>query len=641
MEPRRWGAQQRTLREALRAATRVEDGGPRAPEEAGRAVPLVSVIVVCWNAADVLARCLDQLLAQDYAAYEVIVVDDGSDDATLEIAREARGEVTIVSSPRNRGCPHARNLGVLRARGELVAFVDADGFAAPDWLSRIVEAFASDMTIGGVASTVFFDANPLVINGAGGVVNRQGWAADLSMSESYETAEIASEALYPMGCGMALRRAALETVGAFDDRMLNYYDDVDYGIRLWRAGYRVVVAGDAWIDHAFGQPSAPTDRKQLLCERHRMRVVLKHAPRGELGRWLLHEASALRRASFPRQKLKLEAIAWNVRHLLSMFNSRLRLRRRPAPPARLVDRSWGDGFPAGVPPVLTPRPSNATNALQTAHPGSEGQLLYGWFPAERNDGRGYRWAAVHAAALIELKAPARRLLLDFSHVPLDNGGVEVRIRRLGSPDPLAFVWATHLSWQYAERSIENHPLELAAGDYEVLFSARRSWSDPPRENRSLGFALAGMSLLETFELGPGGLDMASEDVAGQLVSGWFEPEVGDVGVYRWAGAHAAAVIRVARSASSARLIYRMAPGPIGAVAVSVCPLGSSQATLLGRIAWREGGWGEVSFPLALAAGDYVVSFDAETSWSNPGRRDPALPPEGRSLAVGVASLSFD
>ncbi len=83
-----------------------------------------------------------------------------------------------------------------------------------------------------------------------------------------------------MGCGMAVRRSALERVGPFDDRMLNYYDDVDYGMRLWRAGWRVVVAPDAWIDHGFGGAGGEGDssRKRLLCERHRMRVVLEHAP---------------------------------------------------------------------------------------------------------------------------------------------------------------------------------------------------------------------------------------------------------------------------------------------------------------------------------------------------------------------------
>ena len=203
---------------------------------------------------------------------------------------------TIVPNPVNRGCPHARNLGLRHARGEIVAFVDADGFADRNWLSQIVAAFDADATIGGVASTVFFAEIPSSINGAGGIVNRQGWAADLAMSESYERAEIACEALYPMGCGMALRRSAMDRVGPFDDRMLNYYDDVDYGVRLWRAGYWVGVAPDAWIDHGFGGAGGDSTDKLLLCERHRMRVVLKHAPVRTLMRWAPRERPAKPRA---------------------------------------------------------------------------------------------------------------------------------------------------------------------------------------------------------------------------------------------------------------------------------------------------------------------------------------------------------
>jgi GT2 family glycosyltransferase len=640
MDAQQWRAEQRNVRELLRALRRPPEGRRIAPLP--EALSLVSVIVVCWNSADVLGRCLDQLFAQDYANYEIVVVDDGSQDNTLEVAEGAlsRGELTIVRSPRNRGCPHARNLGLQHAKGEIVAFIDADGFAATSWLRHIMAAFDADATVGGAASTVFFEENPLVINGAGGIVNRQGWAADLSMNESYERVEIVSEALYPMGCGMAVRRSAVERVGPFDDRMLNYYDDVDYGVRLWRAGYRVVVAPDAWIDHGFGGAGGDSTHKQLLCERHRMRVVLKHAPAGTLPRWAAHEARALRRAPWSRRALKLKAMAWNTRHLPSVLASRWRLRRAPRVPDRLLDPSWGDGFPAGVPPRLTPRPETATNRIDMADADSEGQLLYGWFPAEHVDGRSYRWAGEQAAALVTLRAPAKRLSLDYAHVPVDIGGVEVSIRRLGSSDPLTPVWSTRLLWQYIARSVENHPLALAAGDYEVVFSAREGWTDPPNETRSLGFALASMSVEESYEIVSGGLDMAASTVEEQLVSGWFEAEQSPERSYRWAGGHAAAVVRVAESASSVRLSYCLPPGPIGGLKVSVCPLDQPRAVWSTCIAWLDADWHEDSFPLRLAAGDYLVSFDAEATWSNPGRRDPELWPENRSLGFALSSLSF-
>jgi GT2 family glycosyltransferase len=596
------------------------------------------VIVVCWNAEDVLGRCLEHLLEQDYPNYEVIVVDDGSRDDTVAVAEAAaaRGELKIVRSARNRGCPSARNLGLRHAHGEIVAFVDADGFAAPDWLRGIVAAFAGDETIGGVASTVFYDDNPLVLNGAGGTVNRQGWAADLSMNESYESARIVAEALYPMGCGMAIRREALARVGPFDDRMLNYYDDVDYGVRLWRAGYRVAVASEAWIDHR--ATLGDSTRKRLLCERHRMRVVLKHAPASDLGQWAANELRALRAAPMPVRRRKLAAFAWNVRHLPSALARRWRLRRTTLAPRALVDDSWGDGFPAGVPLRLRPTPERAGGSVEMADPDSEAQLPYGWFPVESIEGRSYRWAGTRAAALVRLERPARRLRLDYAHPPINTGGLDVRIRRVGSADPLQPVWQTRLAWQYIARSVENHPLQLPAGDYEVVFVGARGWSDPPRETRSLALALSSLSFADSFEVAPGGLDMAAAAAEEQLVNGWFEAEEGPSGRYRWGAARAAAVVRLAEPARSSRLIYRLPPGSIGRVRVALTPLGTSRAAWSTEMPWLDSDWREDSFVLALAAGDYLLSFEAETTWSNPEGRQRTTSGENRSLGFAVSSF---
>jgi hypothetical protein len=647
MNGQQWRAEQRRLREALRSRRRTSDGRspaaagsqPRAPTASTPEV-LASVIVVCWNAAATIGECLEHLLAQDYANYEVILVDDGSEDETVRIAEEVadEGSLTVVRSPANRGCPHARNLGMRRARGEIIAFMDADGFAAPSWLRELVGAFGEDSTIGGVASTVFLASSPLVINGAGGIVNRQGWAADLSMNEPYERAEIVREALYPMGCGMAVRRTAAEAVGRFDDRMLNYYDDVDYGMRLWRAGYRVTVAADAWIDHDFSLVGGDSARKRLLCERHRMRVVLKQAPARTLLRWAAHEARAIREASSGRRVMKLRAVAWNARHLRSALLSRRRLRRAPAVPERLIDPSWGDAFPAGVPSLPRPRPERASSRIEMADSDSEEQLLYGWFPAEHADGRSYRWAAIQAAALIHLEAPVSRLRLDYAPVPVDVGGLDLQIRRVGSPDPLATVWRAHLAWQYVVRSIENHPLALPAGDYEAVFSAPRGWSDPPRENRVLGFALSGMSLEETSALTPGGLDMASAGAEEQLVCGWFGVEQVERS-YRWAAGHAAAVVRLPQGASGLQLDYRLPPAPIGSLRVSVWPLEQDRELWSTSIEWLDSVWHQDSFPLQLARGDYLVMFDVEVPWSPEGR-DPAFAGEHRSLGFALSSLVF-
>jgi GT2 family glycosyltransferase len=646
MDAQRFRDEQRALRELVgerRGRPALETAGagstPTRATPTGEG-PLVSVIVVCWNAAGVLERCIDSLLAQDYANREIVVVDDGSEDATLEIARAAseRGELTLLASTRNRGCPAARNLGLDRARGEIVAFVDADGFATPSWLSELVRTFEQDPAIGGVASTVFYDDNPVVLNGAGGTVNRQGWAADLSMNESLEVARLAEEALYPMGCGMAVRREAFERVGPFDDRMLNYYDDVDYGVRLWRAGYKVAVAADAWIDHAAAVGDSP--RKRLLCERHRMRVALKHTPRAALARWASWELRELLDAPAPVRLQKLRSIAWNARHAASALGARRRLRGAVRVPDRLIAPSWGDGFPVGQPPRALPRAARAGAAVDLGDPESSAQLLHGWFAPERVDRRACRWAATHAALLVRAERPVRRLRLDYAHVPVDIGGVDVQIRASGAASAPRPVWHARLPWQYIARSVENHPLRLEPGDYEVVFSAQRGWSDPPAETRVLALALSSLALAESFELAPSGIEMAGEQVEGQLVYGWYEAERSPERAYRWATGDAAAVVRVAAPAMTARLGYRFPPVSVGGLELALTPLESSERVFATRLEWRDPEWHEALLPVELAPGDYVASLRTERTWSNRDARDPSLWAENRSLGFAVSSLSF-
>jgi hypothetical protein len=243
--------------------------------------------------------------------------------------------------------------------------------------------------------------------------------------------------------------------------------------------------------------------------------------------------------------------------------------------------------------------------------------------------------------LIRLEAPARRLRLEYAQVPVDMGGVELSVRRLGTPSPLTPVWRTRLLWQYIERCVENHPVSLPTGDYEVVFSSRRAWSDPPFETRPLGFALAGMSFDESFQIGLPELDLAAPEVEEQLVRGWFEAEANEERSYRWGGGHAAAVIRLQHGATSARISYCLPPAPTGGLKVTVHDLDTRQPTWSTHVSWRDSSWHEDTFPLRLAAGEYLITFDADATWSNPDGLDPAFWPENRSLGFALSKLSFD
>ncbi|QBF34246.1 glycosyltransferase family 2 protein [Thalassococcus sp. S3] len=102
----------------------------------------ISVIVACYNLADHIGDCIAALAAQSVEVFEVLIIDDGSTDSSVEVAQAAIGEdqrFHLISQP-NGGLSAARNAGLERAGGDYIAFVDGDDRVAPDWLARMYDA---------------------------------------------------------------------------------------------------------------------------------------------------------------------------------------------------------------------------------------------------------------------------------------------------------------------------------------------------------------------------------------------------------------------------------------------------------------------------------------------------------------------
>ena len=135
--------------------------------------------------------------------------------------------------------------------------------------------------------------------------------------------------------------------------------------------------------------------------------------------------------------------------------------------------------------------------------------------------------------------------------------------------------------------------------------------------------------------------MASPQVAEQLMSGWFGAEYGEGRNFRWSGGHAAVIVRITEPTRSMSLSYRLPPHTIGGVKISVRPTHSRTPVWSTQITWRDQDWHDDSFPLRLVARDYVVTFDAESTWSNPDQRDPAFGADNRSFGFALSSLSFE
>ena len=198
--------------------------------------PLVSVVVCSYNAEATLDECLQSLKELDYPNYEVIVIDDGSKDRTYEIAGKY-GNVRRVQVP-NGGLSRARNLGIEAARGDVVAFIDSDAYADPDWLYYMVSALD--------------EYGAAAVGGPNLSPPADGFTAQcIDESPGNPTCVLVDNerAEHIPGCNMAFRKEAFNAVGLFDAEHRAAGDDVDLCWRLLVADKKIVYHPSAVVWH--------------------------------------------------------------------------------------------------------------------------------------------------------------------------------------------------------------------------------------------------------------------------------------------------------------------------------------------------------------------------------------------------------
>ncbi len=206
---------------------------PFAPE---RRWPRVSVVVAAHNAGRTLESCLASLTRLRYPNYEAIVVNDGSTDDTEAIMRrypQFRGITTL-----NQGVSAARNEGLHVASGEIVAYIDSDADADPDWLSYLATTYLKFDVVGVGGPNLLPPEDNWV---AKCVYRSPGGPTQVMLDDKF--------AEHIPGCNMSFRKQALEDIGGFDPIFRAAADDVDICWRLLEKGYRIGFSPSAVVWH--------------------------------------------------------------------------------------------------------------------------------------------------------------------------------------------------------------------------------------------------------------------------------------------------------------------------------------------------------------------------------------------------------
>lgn len=228
---------------------------------------LVSIVIPAYNAESTLAQCLEACTRQNGAETEVIVVDDGSTDATRGIAESF--PVSYVYQT-NAGPAAARNHGTRVAEGEIVAFTDSDCVPAPDWVASLAAGFSDGVS---------------AVGGSYSIANESRFLARMIHEEiAMRHAQFEEEVDFLGSFNVAYRKQDFEKVGGFDESFLSASgEDNDLAYRLSDAGGKLRFLGGAKVAHYHPTRLWPYLRTQARHGYWRMKLYVKHPDRAQGG----------------------------------------------------------------------------------------------------------------------------------------------------------------------------------------------------------------------------------------------------------------------------------------------------------------------------------------------------------------------
>ena len=211
--------------------------------------PSTSILILNHNACDRLRQCLLSIQVFTDVPYELIIIDNGSVDGSVDFLREADlPNLTLVENETNIGCPPARAQGMTLAHGDFVLFLDNDTILTPGWLQRLLAHCHRDPTIGLIGPTTNYASGGQMRDDIRYHSTAALATAALKVASDNPGRRAPTDRL--VGFCMLISRAVIDKIGCCDARFGKYgFEDDDYTRRALIAGFGAYIAHDVFIHH--------------------------------------------------------------------------------------------------------------------------------------------------------------------------------------------------------------------------------------------------------------------------------------------------------------------------------------------------------------------------------------------------------
>ncbi len=244
--------------------------------------PLISIVIPNLNGINYLPGCLSSIREQTFKEFEVIVVDNGSTDGSVEFIKAGFPQALIIENRENRGFAAANNQGIKAAKGEYIATLNNDTEADRDWLANLYNAAvsSSDRTGMWAPKILSLERRDRIDSVGGLLLYRDGIAKGRGRLEK-DTGQYdkARDILIPSACCALYSKKMLKEIGFFDEDFFAYCEDTDLGLRAVLAGWRALSVPGAVIYHHYsGTGGMYSKLKAFLVERNHIWVAWKNFP---------------------------------------------------------------------------------------------------------------------------------------------------------------------------------------------------------------------------------------------------------------------------------------------------------------------------------------------------------------------------
>ena len=297
--------------------------------------PLVSVLITNYNGLKHINDCLDSLNCLNINNFEIIFVDNNSQDKSVEYVKINYPDVRIIQNHKDLGFAGANNVGVSQARGKYITLLNIDTRVDKNWLTELVNVVESSENIGIVASKIYYYYDKSIIDFAGSSCDKYGNTYHIGITlQDNKMLNMQKKTFYACGASLLIKKSLCDKIGLFDPTYFAYFEDVDLCWRAWISGYDVIYAPRSFIYHKVGGINKDEKRKIELSDRNRLRTLLKNYQlitlirvilgyyRGVFNRLLFLLENYRRQLAAQFALSTFKALSWNLFHIKSLILQR-------------------------------------------------------------------------------------------------------------------------------------------------------------------------------------------------------------------------------------------------------------------------------------------------------------------------------